>query len=341
MKESIFLFILLLLINSCSYSERNSEALEVIKLSDTLNQTSSNSTLKIESKCIMVDTKQIVSEVKDMVQLNNICYVLDNNKMITCINIKNGNILNQKQQLGHSRQELIMPIALATDSSLLYVYDSGANKVVIFDKNMSYINSKEMPIRFEKFTKVNGGYLCYSEYRPTIHFITDGGKLVYSHSMADYVVDMTFKSNIFARDESKNVYVKAEFSDTIFQWIDGKCIPRFFVDLGKERIPKDIKTTTDIWKKQLSFTMDFFVDRNGLFFSYMNGREKKYVRYLSETKDIIKPSIDMAKKVPFMPQWKAGKDYYAYVSNDILRFIFKEDDIVADKSAILVYKLLE
>lgn len=332
----IFTFVL----SSCASINPDNDSPIMVHLNDTLKSSYSVDNVKIESEYVLVDSIPVIGEIKDQIQIGNKCYVLDNNKTIFCIDLDNGKMISHKKQIGHSRQELIMPSALSTDSSFIYVYDSGTNRIVVFDKNLSYKDSKKMPCGFESFTKVEGGYLCYSEYRPMIHFITNDGKLVYSRSMADYVVNIGSEGNVFTRDEKNNIYIKAEYSDTIFQWIEGKCVPRYIISLGKKRVPGDIKTSADMWARHLTFPMDFFVNREGIILSYVEGREKIYICYYKETGEFTKPSIDLMKNAPFIPQWKTGDCYYTFANKELTKLLFKRIKKNIDKAAILKYKLV-
>lgn len=320
---------------SCTNTNQCHDLPILIHLNDVQNHNSVKGEIKVESDLVLIDTLPVISEMVDHVQIDNNCYVLDNNKALTCIDMKKGKIIMQKRKIGHSSQEWIQPIALTTDSSWIYLFDAATNKVITMDSNLRFKNSREMPCSFERFTKVEGGFLCYSEYRPAVHFITDSGKQVYTHYLASYTVDMSLKSNIFARDDDNNVYIKAEFSDTIFQWVDKECIPRYILDLGENGVPKDIKKTSDIWAKHSAFSTDFFVGREKLMFSYIEGREKRDICYSNNTGEISIISVDSMKNVPFIPQWKTGRSFYAIVNPDLAKIILKKPEM--DRSILIKY----
>lgn len=308
---------------SCTNANREYDSSVLIHVTDTPNRVGMDDYIKIESELVVIDTLPIISEMVDIAQIGNNCYVLDNNKAISCIDMKDGKIIKQKRRIGHSLREFVQPIALATDSSLIYVFDAGSNKMVTMDRNLSIKESTAMPCGFERFTKVDGGYLCYSEYHPAVHFITDSGELTYTHSMANYVVDTSLKSNVFASDEDNNVYIKAEFSDTIFQWANGECVPKYILGFGENSVPNNIKKTSDIWAKHFTFSMDFFVEREKLVFSYIEDHVKRYVCYSTKTGYFSNFSVDSINNTPFLPQWKSGSCYYTFANPEITKLMLK------------------
>lgn len=321
---------------SCTNASKDYDSSVLIHVTDTPNRVDMDDYIKIESELVLIDTMPIISEMVDIAQISNYCYMLDNNKAISCIDLRDGKIIRQKRQIGHSLQELVQPLALAADSSLVYVYDAGSNKMVKMDSSLSFKGSIDMPYGFERFTKVDGGFLCYSEYRPAVHFITDAGKLIYTHYMANYIVDTSSKSNIFTRDENNNVYIKAEYSDTVFQWANGKCIPKYIFDFGKNSTPKKIKKTSDMWSKHFTFSMDYFVGRDNLIISYLEGREKRYVCYSTSTGKMAGFSVN-GTNIPFIPQWKYKNCYYALVNYEITKYLFKNPELY--RSMLIKYRI--
>ena len=336
-KLSLILFLGVLFALSCTKTDREYDSPLSVHVPNSQDNVRMGDEIQIESEVIFIDTIPVISEIVDMVQVENNCYVLDNNKVLSCIDMREGKIISQKRQIGHSSKEFVQPRALSSDSSLIYVYDSGTNRVVWMDLGLCFKGSIDMPCMFERFTKVEGGYLCYSEYRPTVYFITDAGKLVYAHNMADYIVDMSSKSNVFFKDMEGNVYVKAEYSDTIFQWSNGECIPKYIFDFGQNKVPGNIVNSSEMWTKQLSFSMDFFVEQKQLVFSYVEGRIKRYICYSTKSNSLSNFSGDSIKNIPFIPQWKDKFFYYALINPEIARFIIK--DINPSQSMLIKYRI--
>ena len=283
---------------------------------------------------VRISSNPLISEIIDIGKIDSLCYILDANGVISIVSIFDGSITKQMNRKGRGVGEMINPKCLTTDSTYIYIFDYGTNEIMIYDKNIQYVDKLKLSISPSSIIKTDKGFLCYEEIIPTVYFTDNEGKVVFSQIMSKRAVNITTRQQIFKVGVNKDIYFKAEYSDTIFVWNGNSLIPQYIMDYDKTDAENKY-TTLEMWQNGLPFSYSYFFTDKGLLLAFMHNKKIDYSFYNSDLRKCFAYKPSAKGKLPLIPKWQFGNIILGIVEENVFgNFLNMNEDV--NKSCQLV-----
>lgn len=268
--------------------------------------------------CVLIHGEPIISEIVDVGMIDNLCYILDVNNAISIVDFSDGTIKAQFKKEGHAKGELISPQCLTTDSTHVYIYDAGKKSIVIYNKNLIFEDDLDIEVAPSSMIKLNTGFLCYNDYSPTVYYINEKGEMECSREMSDKTAEVVTSRKIFTKGPDNKIYIKAEYSDTIFVWDGGDMSPRFVMNYDGRSADGEA-SINDIWSQGVSFTFDYFLTEQGLLIGYFKNKVLEYAFFDIQQNRCVayKPSVKGV--MPFIPRWQFGNFIFDIENKEVFQ----------------------
>ena len=283
---------------------------------------------------VRIPNNHLISEIIDVGIIDSLCYILDTNGVISVVNIFDGSITEQRNRKGRGVGEMITPKCLTTDSAYIYVFDHGTNEIMKYDKNIQYVAKLKLDISPSSIIKINEGFLCYEDIFPTVYFIDNEGKVQFSRVFSNREVNITTRQQIFKVGMKKDIYFKAEYSDTIYLWNGNSLMPQYVMDYDKTDI-ENKSTILEMWQNGIPFSYSYFFTEKGLLLAFMHNKKLDYSFYNSGLGKCFAYKPSAKGKLPLVPKWQFGNIILGMVEQNVFENFLDMNENV-NKSCQLV-----
>ncbi|MCD8235498.1 MAG: 6-bladed beta-propeller [Prevotellaceae bacterium] len=263
-------------------------------------------------KSVYIHGQEFLAEPKDLCFEDTLCYILDVNLSVSCVNLNSGEIIRQIHTIGNGHHEYIMPQALCSYGGFVYLLDIAKRNIIKYDRMLTPISSFTTDYTAWDFIKTDSGFLFLSltdNQGTEIVYSDEDGKKACSFAASDILLDSTLGSKSFTRNKKGEIYLKNPFEDDIYRWNKELLKPElaYRIDYSSHGISQTLKKGSDILFSDKYHTDTFFASENGIFFSYINADSRFYASY-NNRKDrmnagAVSPSPD---NIPFYPRWQHG-----------------------------------
>lgn len=298
---SLLLFFVLSFSSCNRYTEESVDYLNVVNPTGDIQDDSLWN--KMMYKSLRIDSIPFVSIV-DYTVSGSCCFIMGEDGIFLSVDLLSGEILLCKKMKGRARNEFISPSCITSDSSQIYVFDEGKMEIVTLNKDFTYNTSVSVPYLIpSSFIKVDKGFLCYQLGNGAkCYYVNDVGKLKYEKCFDIIEHNIVNNSNVFVKDEKGDVYVKGDYSDTIYVWSINSLKPSYILSYGEKKNDSSIKKSSEIEESTVQYTRRFFVMPNKLLTTYRDGRVERYCLYDKKSAKIKVGKPPKKETIPFNPE---------------------------------------
>ncbi len=324
-KKIRFLAFLLLVFYSCTENNTIKNNLQNVHVIHPLK---TNGSLFFEDSTInyvRIQGSPSISEILDVGIIDSICYILDANGMISAVDISDGTIIKQLNRKGHAVGEMINPKCITTDSNLIFIFDGGKNEIMLYNKDFQYIDRLKISIDPSSIIKIDDGFLCYDRITSTVYHLNKMGEVAHSHVISDKEVNITTRQQVFKVCSDSEIYVRTEYSDTIFVWNNKKLLPKFILNYNKSNTEK-AQSVVEMWKEGTAFTYNYFLTERGLISAYMKDKMLNYILYDMEKEQCFAYKSSKTGKLPLIPKWQFGSLIIGIVDQEVFQTFLDMDE---------------
>ena len=265
---------------------------------------------------IRIPNNPTISQIIDIGIMDSLCFILDNNGAVTSVKHTDGGIVRQFFKKGRSKGEMINPICLTTDSSYIYIFDGGKNEIIIYDRDFHYIDNINLEISPSSILKVSNGFLCYESHIPTVYFVNNEGRINYSREMSNRVTDVTTGQQILSYGPNNEIYIRPEYSDTVFVWNGDEVKPVYVFNYSK-KIKVEEFPVIKYWQDGVPFLFNCFFTKQGLLAGCMQNKMLYHIFF--DVKSNICYHYVPSKNgiLPFTPKWQFGNMILSIEGNEV------------------------
>lgn len=313
MKPIAIIFLSILAVSSCYNRPSTSIATEIdITCFDETSVFLNDVQKKKNVKAVHVYGQNLMAEPKDLCIEDTLCYILDANFSISCVNLNNGEIVKQIRTLGNGHNEYIMPQALSCHEGFVYLLDLAKRNVVKYDSQLTPVSNFPTDFTAWDFIKTDKGFLFLSlndNQGTEIKYTDHEGKEVSSVLVSEIVLDDAPAGNCFIRNEENEIFLKSPFGNDIYKWDEESLEPTlvYTIDYHEHGISRDQKEGSAIVFSDKYHTDTFFASAKTIAFSYINMESRFYGSYDIQDKHINMGTANSpSDSIPFYPRWQTG-----------------------------------
>jgi len=321
----IYIIVLIVILQSCEYSENNKTTLKTINLNGKINDE-----LKISNTCSEVDyikletnNKCLIGRIQRLIIHKNKIYILDSTTNSIFVFNMTGNFEFKINNVGKGSGQYtsIREFAVNEYNKTIDIYDERKRAILVYDLQGKYIETLSFKIGIRYFFPVNKDtYLVFTdkltrpfdkkEYANDILIINKKGKVFSKYF--PYIPKN--QSNTICNEQTimefnNEVYVNFLFRDTIFFLKNNKIIPKYYVDYGKNRLPEEYRNITIhglhnlLNKNKYSFFQSLLGENERfILISFIQGKDFAYALYNKKTNEtkLYKKVINDFNNLPFV-----------------------------------------
>lgn len=344
--NSVFLFLILLLLFSCRQGGRRQENVTVFAMENfegkELEVDEYFSRVKLLP--LQLDTNRIIGQVKDLCVIGDTIFVLDEMAAALSVFDKNsGKYLASVSKKGHGPNEYINPVALSVDAENLYVLDMPASRIIKFDKELNAVESVQFDFPASDFIALDGGFLLYN-LAPK----SEKGKFVHINGKGEYVNSFIFpekrehSSHIwggggktFLKNGESDVFVFEFYEDVVYKWEHDSLQSVCRMDFGKWGIPSGIdRYSVNLYEEPYAFAGNIFMLPD-MFIPSFFYKSRRYYGFipLSGRKSMFGIVKDKRYGIPFFPRWQHGNELIGICPRQLAEKYFEANGIPDEEAA--------
>lgn len=312
MKSFVIALLSALPLLSCCNGESSSTEKRIdITCFDKTSVFPDNEQKKKALKSVYIYGKELLAEPKDLCFEDTLCYILDANFSVSCVNLNSGEIIRQIHTPGNGHYEYIMPQALCCHDGFIYLLDVSKRNIIKYDRQLNPVSSCTTDFTAWNLMKINDGFLFLSlmdgQNGTEFIYTDDNGKKLASFVASDILFDSVSQSENFVRNKKGEIYFKSPFENDIYRWNEELLQPElaYRINYGDNGISQMVKMGSEILFSDKYHTDTFFSTENNVFFSYINLDSRFYASYDVKEKRVtagaVKPS---SGNIPFYPRWQ-------------------------------------
>lgn len=253
-----------------------------------------------------LETKDLnlIGNIYDIVIFKEKYYIVDKikSKSIFVFN-KKGEYLAKLGQNGKGPDEYRYPGSMEIDDyeNEFLVHNNNRKELMRYDFNGTYNNnSVDLNSFFRAFKVLDEDlYALYFNKRSNkesksdiefdLHLVNKNGKI--KKRMFPYYRNekaaVSSSSNFFHKTNNGEILFFPAFNDTIYKYDNEDFLPKYIIDFGKYRLPRDLIESGRNFEKESSeyaYINDFIENKNKIFFTFMYKKTKYFCFYSKKTK---------------------------------------------------------
>lgn len=335
MSNKLLYFLFLFVLCSCSKKQNklnniNSEHTISIDLKEVLVSKNllCNEIIEIQDVvCLDTNDSVLVSDIMKFEFYKNKIYVKDNTEQFFIFDNR-GNFINKIFELGRGPNQYSEITDFSIYGDKIVIYDSEISKLLFYDLNGNYLNSKQINWGAEHLSFYNDSILLFSNSLSSSNLL-----LIY-----DINRDIICDSFIKHRDEyscilfqnftnyKKSIYYTHYTSQILYEVLtinnEFNVIPKYYVDFGKNNLNVDEMEYSSFFKANVPSpsmaTIDYFLETDNYIYLSVNCDE-----IFEETINIYISKSD-------------NKIYYTHSSNKKMNLIIVPETTDSDDNFICI-----
>lgn len=282
----------------------------------------------IDTMALKTNDSFILSQVIDMCVSQNYIYILDANHSLSFYDRNTGKMQKHVRAIGHGAGEYIMPKAICTDGTDLYLLHEKACNV--YDLYLNFKKKIIIDLTALDFTKVDDGFL-FCNLTPTkdlkrLVYTDNDGKIKDSYLPTTLLIDAVASKECFIHDDSNNVYFTEPTSDKLYRWNKNGIVLCYRSSISNS-FGDNLKTTSE--KDTYAYNTNWFKLKDIIVNSFLYNGDRFYNIYDTTTSKSIKGKVNTNDSIPFFPQWQWENTLYG---------VFNEYDEHSKGEKIIVTK---
>jgi len=230
----------------------------------------------ITATIVEVECDQPLTNIKDSYVMDSLCLVLTDDGRLVCFNMKNGKKIKEVSRIGHSQKEMVSPMSISSSNGFWYVYDIGKRCVQKLDRELNYLNEIAIDGYMEHFESCKDGFVGYYIVPDgaIINFYDNNGKQLYEKKISSLKYgDHISGFNPFVKKNHNEIYVKADFSDSIYSVNKSEAILKYTI---KHECSGRTKSVEELESIDNAFTLTYFIFNDYLLFSTLDNKIVSY-----------------------------------------------------------------
>ncbi len=253
----------------------------------------------------------LIANVIDIYVDDSLLFISDDNKILSLFNLKTGEIIKQRKDVGHSRKEYIDICAVSGFGEHLFALDRGGRKLLQYDKGLNFITSIPLDFIPLDFEAVPNGFLFsrldVPENGKRYVLMSLSGEKQQEFVNANKLGETVYTERSFASDgHLGHVYLHEPMRNEVY-YFDGKKAQKKY---------DFVFQNTDNYESTV--LRDCFLTSKNMIGSYINDRNLYYFIYSKDGKDLKTGRFDLNSRIPFSPMSQNGDVLYAVYHNEDL-----------------------
>lgn len=312
MFRKCFVYIGIIFVYSCAQSEQT-KTIEITEFNKCDMEEWEQLFHSVNHIIIDENETQFISRLIDGTVVDSLLYILDDNKTITCVNFRNGQILRQIRYVGLSGEEYIQPSQIAADRDNVYLFDIGKQQMFCYTSRLEYTHHFHLKGFMLDFIKVGKGFLVMSAEdrsgKPIIKFINDEGELIKQYEISDISIrSLIGGANYFFKDIDDKLYINPPFSNKLYEWRNNSLCLLYSYDYGKYNIHKDVKNSDEVFNSDCCFNNNVFIIEDFVITDFLLKNCLHYNIFNIRTSSIETCSAkNIRDSIPVCPRWQSGR----------------------------------
>jgi hypothetical protein len=287
----------------------------------------------------------LIGSISQLLFTDSLIIIVDKDisKSIFVFNM-DGKLKNKVAGIGNGPGEYIEAsyVCLVPDKEQITIIDAPQSRVIFYTYDGKYVDMiTKMPFLYDYFEYLKSGNIAYNTYSlfdPKLGKNKDNqliltspdNEVIYGSFKDIYSDHFHYTKHHILRNFAQNIYFSPIASDTIFEIRDTIVKAKYYIDLGKKKMPKISEDMTDddfaaLLENHFYFNGDFIELKDFTYVNIMLPREYPAAVY------------SHSKKKTFLSTGTGNHPLFNFLFNNAPKARYKENCIVVDCQSHLIF----